>query len=274
MGKWTDCLRNLENAARYDPRNRDVLGDLMFTHLYLRRYREAADWAERCLAQSPDDAWTAFGKVELSLLADGDMEKAKILADSIPLRNYTPGVSMWSIDATTMGILDNFRQLVLARMSCETPADSLTRYLASIVPFHSASENPAEHRRRVACADSARAIVVRYLQDLPDDPGFHGLLGLTLAVAGKSDSAIQEGEKAVRMLPLSKDVLDGSQLIGNLAVIYVLAGKHDAAIDQLDRLLSIPSELSVALLGVDPTWTPLRSNPRFQKLLEQPDKVF
>ena len=37
--------------------------------------------------------------------------------------------------------------------------------------------------------------------------------------------------------------------------------------DLLEKLLSIPSQLSVPLLKIDPTWNPLRDNPRFRKLI-------
>jgi serine/threonine-protein kinase len=53
-----------------------------------------------------------------------------------------------------------------------------------------------------------------------------------------------------------------------LPEIYAIVGEYDAAIDQLELLLSIPSPLSVQLLRVDPLWDPLRDHPRFQKLLE------
>jgi len=48
-----------------------------------------------------------------------------------------------------------------------------------------------------------------------------------------------------------------------------MVGEYDAAIDQLEYLLSIPSEISIPLLRIDPTWNPLRDNPRFQKILSR-----
>jgi hypothetical protein len=46
-------------------------------------------------------------------------------------------------------------------------------------------------------------------------------------------------------------------------------GEPEAAIDQIEYLLSIPSSLTVGWLRVHPYWDPLRDHPRFQALLEE-----
>ena len=56
---------------------------------------------------------------------------------------------------------------------------------------------------------------------------------------------------------------------GNNVLIAAADTYRDAAIDQLEYLLSIPSIISIPLLNSDPTWAPLRDHPRFQKLLRQ-----
>jgi len=53
-----------------------------------------------------------------------------------------------------------------------------------------------------------------------------------------------------------------------LARIYVMVGEFDAAIDRLKFLLSIPSQVTIPLLRLDPAWDPLRDHPRFKKLVE------
>ncbi len=46
-----------------------------------------------------------------------------------------------------------------------------------------------------------------------------------------------------------------------LAETYVMVGEYEAAIDQLDYMLSIPSRISVPLLRIDPLYDPLRDHP-------------
>jgi hypothetical protein len=53
-----------------------------------------------------------------------------------------------------------------------------------------------------------------------------------------------------------------------LAKIYAWVGEEEAALDRIDKLLAIPSELSPAMLRLDPDWDPLRANPRFKMLAE------
>ena len=53
-----------------------------------------------------------------------------------------------------------------------------------------------------------------------------------------------------------------------LTHIYVMVGKFDAAVENIEYLLSVPGELSVPLLKIDPAWDPLRGHPRFKRLAE------
>ena len=68
-------------------------------------------------------------------------------------------------------------------------------------------------------------------------------------------------------MPLERDALDGTVYLQSLAHIYGRVGQHDAAIDELESLLSRPGRLGVAQLRIDPTWDPLRGHPRFQTLV-------
>jgi len=68
---------------------------------------------------------------------------------------------------------------------------------------------------------------------------------------------------------ISVDALHGPAQRAALAQIYVLVGEHEAALDEIEYLLSIPSAISVAEFQLDPTWDPLRQHPRYQRLVDE-----
>jgi hypothetical protein len=55
-----------------------------------------------------------------------------------------------------------------------------------------------------------------------------------------------------------------------LVRIYILTGEPEKALDRLEPLLKVPYYLSPGSLKIDPTFDPLRSNPRFKRLVERP----
>ena len=55
-----------------------------------------------------------------------------------------------------------------------------------------------------------------------------------------------------------------------LAEIYSRVGDYPHALDQLDSLLAKPFIISPAWLRIDPTWAPLRGDPRYERLIAQP----
>jgi tetratricopeptide (TPR) repeat protein len=117
------------------------------------------------------------------------------------------------------------------------------------------------------CSDSARLFLETCIMNRPDDPRFHSQLGLAYAGLRQRDSALIHGQEALELLPISRDAFDALFFSINMAEILVIFDLHDAALDQLEYLMSIPGFISEPYLRLDPLWKPLRTNPRFQKLL-------
>jgi hypothetical protein len=55
----------------------------------------------------------------------------------------------------------------------------------------------------------------------------------------------------------------------DLAKIYAKVGESEKALDLLEQVVSMPSDFSIAWIRGDPTWAPLRNNPRFKKLIAE-----
>ena len=120
-------------------------------------------------------------------------------------------------------------------------------------------------------ADSARVAYQTQLQATPDNQGAHLHHGLALAYLGQRAAAVREGERGLALAQATRDVYsDIPNARRVLAQIYVVAGEHPHALEQLDSLLAKPYYISPAWLKVDSTWAPLRGDPRFERLLAQP----
>jgi tetratricopeptide (TPR) repeat protein len=117
--------------------------------------------------------------------------------------------------------------------------------------------------------EEARSILETKIQEQPEDARLHSSLGITYAGLGRKQDAIREGKLAVEMLPVSKEAMRGPSRVEDLAKIYVMVGEFDAAIGQLEFLLSRPGKISIPLLRLDPAWNPLRDHPRFKKLVDE-----
>jgi serine/threonine-protein kinase len=105
----------------------------------------------------------------------------------------------------------------------------------------------------------------------PEDPDLHLALGFAYAGLGQKAEAVAEGERAVALMPVTKDVLTGADMLACQAQLYMRVGQHDQAIALLDRVLSMPTGgiLSGASLRLDPIWDPLRDEPGFKALLQK-----
>ena len=120
-----------------------------------------------------------------------------------------------------------------------------------------------------AAFETARPFQFAYVQKRTDDPNPLMMLALTDAALGRTEDALTEGRKAAAMLPISRDAIDGPVLATELAQVYVFAGENELAIQQLETLKQVPRALTYGDFAKLPEWDPLRSDPRFQKLLSE-----
>jgi serine/threonine-protein kinase len=127
-----------------------------------------------------------------------------------------------------------------------------------------------------ATGEQARNILGQLCKEQPDNSDLAGMLALANAVLGEKNSALNEIQRAIMLLPSAKDRVHGPAREEGLALIQVTFGENSSAISTLTHLLQTPyaswiygAPVTPALLRLDPIWDPLRADPAFQKLCEE-----
>jgi tetratricopeptide (TPR) repeat protein len=90
------------------------------------------------------------------------------------------------------------------------------------------------------------------------------------AVLGDREGALAAAAKATELVPESNDAVDGPQKAVDRAQIFAWVGEKDKALSELARLLRVPYGANVHNELHDPGWLPLRDDPRFKALLDDP----
>ena len=97
-------------------------------------------------------------------------------------------------------------------------------------------------------------------------------LGLIDAALGRKQEALSEGRRAVELLPVTKNAIEGADVLYFYAVICAEVGERDLAIEQLKTLAKIPAGAHYGELRLDPFLDPMRGDPRFEKIVEEAKK--
>jgi serine/threonine-protein kinase len=265
LGRWDSAAAQLGRAALLDPRSATIARQLADVLTMLRRYAPADSAADRALALAPTNVANAWQKV-LVILAQGRADSARAVIRAAA-RQVDPGALFVYLAnyQDLYWVLDDAAQ----RQVLALPPSAFDNDTASwaIVRAHLYYLR-GDRGRSTVYADSARIAFAEQSRAAPEDAQRHSLLGVALAYLGRKAEAVREGQRALELQPISKDAYGGAYYQLQLARIYLLVGEPDKALDQLEPLLRIPYYLSPGWLRIDPTFDPLRSNPRFKRLVE------
>jgi eukaryotic-like serine/threonine-protein kinase len=267
QGEFQAALEKLERAFAVSPRDHKLANEVGWTYLALREYQSAEKYLEQATSLSPDFTENYSNKATLyySWRADTGLARAALVMcpnqDDDLIRWYWFWLNVYERKYSAA-------LSVVAAMSFVS-TDDLDRIVPKAMLSGVIYELLDDSARARTCWDSSRIILEQRVKELPKEHSLHSALGLAYAGLGRKGDAIREGELGVELLPISKDALDGCRRLEDMAVIYVMAGENDAALDQIELLLSIPCRFSVHILQLDPRYDPLRKLPRYQKLLEK-----
>jgi TolB-like protein/class 3 adenylate cyclase/Tfp pilus assembly protein PilF len=271
-GQQEEGVRNLERAVELDPRNPFMLQQLAVSYQQLRRYPEEAAVLDRALTIVPNDVGTKTFRVGVDFLWKAETRPLHETIDSI-LAGGPSAISDAAADWFLCALAERDptaaeRALVAAGDNpCWTDNTvNLSRNFGEGLLARMMKDEGRAH----AAFRKARLEQEKIVQVQPDYGPALCVLGLIDASLGRKEEALGEGRRAIELLPVEKDSLNGSQMLIYFAIIAAWAGEKDTALQYLAANGQSQGGYIVATYGalkLLPFWDPLRGDPRFEKIV-------
>jgi TolB-like protein/class 3 adenylate cyclase/Tfp pilus assembly protein PilF len=268
QGRWDQSDRGLKRALELDPRNVVILRQIAVSYGYERRFTDLAAVLGRALTLTPDDFQMRVERAGIALWANAQTtELHKVIHDTVDAH---PDAAQ-SIAETWLDLAAcerdpaEFERAVAAVPNSGSNSEGIIYPRAWFLGKAARARGDAEAARRAF--EAAREEVQKQLSEQPDYAEANSVLALIDAALERKKDAIREGRRAVDLLPVSKDAIEGVFILENVAKIYASTGEKDLALQELNVLSTMPSNISYGELRLHPDWDALRSDPRFEKIV-------
>ena len=270
QGHWDWAIQEFRHALELDPQSTIILHSLEATYNHLRRYDEESAILDRGLTLNPNDIGLRMHRAGIEVRSRADLESVtRILQEFVSenpsaLKDIAWGrfeVALFHRDLSAAG--DALRRAegseALARaQDIGFPHAFFEGWLAEM----KGDEKTARERFLVARAEQEKAA--------PNQTVSKNLvvLGLIDAFLGRKQEAMGEGQRALKLMPVTKDARDGPEIMFCFAAICAWSGEHDLALSQLEQLARIPAGVHYGHVVLDPLWDPLRGDVRFDQIVD------
>jgi TolB-like protein/Flp pilus assembly protein TadD len=275
QGHWEESLAAFETIQRLDPENANIVRNLILTNSALRRWPEAARWAQRMRVMAPDSIVAKIQPAYIDFQWKGNVTALRSALADIPAGEDPDGI-VTSVNWEGAMLERDFARAEqvlaaspLTELSYMNGGPTPKSFLAGCTGV-ARGDSVAAHRD----LEAARLVFETATNEAPNVAERHANLGLCYAFMGRKEDAVREGRRAVELKPESKDAYDGVLMNCYLALIYARVGENDLALALIERLLRTPGavdsvDYSITLndLKLRWEWDPLRADPRFGKLL-------
>jgi tetratricopeptide (TPR) repeat protein len=265
---FADAERDFSTAFALDPRNPNAYNLLADTYALQRRFPEAVHVYDNVLAAGEDVPIVRCRRANWLFSGTGDSGPLRdILAKSPEMEfagSQTPG-------RVLMAILDgNYAEA--ERALADSPRQDfqdidLSFYFPKSWYRAMIARAKGDSAGATAAFRECREILAQRLIVKPEHARTIAVLAQVDANLGQKDLAIGEAQHAIDLMPTSKDIYDGALVLEGLAQVYTWSGERDRAIELVQKLVTMPSYINYARLKLHPLWSPLRGDPRFEKIV-------
>ena len=274
QGRWQEHLRNVNRALELDPLNVFILHQVAGSYQVLRRYNNLIAAFDRAQQITPNDAVARVARGLAELDSNATVQPAQAAVHQVLANNPGDGVK----------IVDRWFPIALCARDVNDAKRALASMLQEGITWGANVRTPrsfceglvarlnGDNEAATNAFAEAREEMEAVLKKQPDYAEAMSVMGMIDAALGRKQDALREGRRAVELLPVTKDVMTGPELLRNLALIYAWTGEKELALDQIAAVLQGPGPVTYGQLRLSPSWDAIRDDPRFDKLVEEAKK--
>ena len=272
-GSYAQSITHLEQALQLDPENSEARLSLALARTSVGDYAGARRTLRRLLAVAPDNinAYTQLGQIEL--LQHGDAAAALKVMDGAPataetrLSQANLRINLLLMQRDYAGALRIVAELSTQAGKSKTWQLSERGYVEWAA---GAKEKDSARPYLLQADDLLRASQAKNASTTQSSTCW--TRAWVLAMLSRRDEALQQIACALQSGRKTESAPSDLVEWNNLAHIHLMLGDNDAAIEALGKLMAQPGHQALespATLKADPSWDPIRHDPRFQALLEK-----
>jgi serine/threonine protein kinase/Flp pilus assembly protein TadD len=268
QGRWEESTRDLERAVELDPRNTFWLNQASISYAYLRRHADEAAVLDRALSIDANNVGLKIARAEVEADRKANTRPLHQLIEELRVKepNAIQSVAQSWLNCAMAERDPVAASNALAVLGENGVGNATVRYSRHFIEGRIARMTKDDDKARVAFT-AARTEQDKLVRANPNDAGALCVLGLIDAALGRKEEALREGWRAVALLPLEKDAIDGMRMIVGLARIAAWVGENDLACEQLGRASRLASGITYGELKLNPFWDPLRGDLCFEQIV-------
>lgn len=267
-GRWEEATRYLQAAAALDPRNIGRQAEYANVYRQQRRYTEAAQVLDHALSLEPNSFELQRDRASLDFAVTGDLRRMQEVATGEAAKSgHSDSVALFRMQ---LALLQRDYRAAREALAAYRPKE-INQAAGYAVPrewyeglIALGLGNPEEARTWFL---AARDRVTARIAARANEGSALVALAQIEARLGRKEQAIRLAERALELHAAIGDQFQKANSMLRLAAICAQVGENNRALDLLEQGAKAPSGPNYGGLKLGLDWDPLRSHPRFEKIL-------
>jgi len=268
-GRWEEATRRFATAAALDPANPNLQVDVSGIYRQQRRYREAIALLDRALAVTPNSFDLQRARADVDVVAYADLRRMEQANTGDAAKSAPP--DLVALSRAVLALTQRDYRAAQQAFAAYRPRE-ITQSAGTVVPREwyegLIARGLGQAEQAEASFLAARERAAARVAARPEDGIALVLLAQIDARLGRKAEAVREAERALELFAATGDHLQITFHTNRVAGVYAQTGETDRALDLLEQALKRPNGPSYGGLKLSEDWDPLRSHPRFQKILD------